>query len=258
LKQDYLRQRADDIRNVGNLLINRMKGARPGLVLPEGESKVLLAAYELTPADTFLLDKKRLGGLITEQGGATSHTVILVKSMGIPAITGVRQVLSALGRHQNAVMDGQTGELILDPDAQTVQNCLQKQNSQRAFREKVDRLGCRQAVTKDGEIIRLCANIGSPRDMDALQNEEYDGIGLFRTEFLYADSAAEPIMAEQEAAYRAVLERADGREVIIRTLDIGGDKEVPYLCLPKEQNPFLGNRGLRLCLENRSKSCSQW
>lgn len=251
MKQDYLRQRADDIRNVGNLLINRMKGARPGLVLPEGESKVLLAAYELTPADTFLLDKKRLGGLITEQGGATSHTVILAKSMGIPAITGVRQVLSALGQHQSAVMDGQTGELILDPDAQTVQICLQKQDSQRVFREKVDRLGCRQAVTKDGEIIRLCANIGSPRDMDALQNEEYDGIGLFRTEFLYADSAAEPTMAEQEAAYRAVLERADGREVIIRTLDIGGDKEVPYLCLPKEQNPFLGNRGLRLCLERR-------
>lgn len=249
MKQEYMRQRADDIRNVGNMVIDAMKGVAGGIDLPEGDQKVILAAFELTPADTMLLDKSRLGGFITEQGGATSHSVILARTMNIPAVTGVKNLLSVFQDGQDVILDGTGGKIILNPDEETCTKYLAEQQTREHLQAVIASFRSEHAVTADSVPVKLCANIGSPADMQALENEAYDGIGLFRTEFLYSGFDACPTVKQQTEAYRKVFDAAGDREVTVRTADIGGDKSIPYLNLPKEQNPFLGNRGLRLCLE---------
>lgn len=247
----YMRQRAEDIRYIGEMVVNAMNGTPEELALPEGSAPVILAAYELTPADTMKVDVKRLGGLVTEQGGVTSHTVILAKSLGIPAIIGVKNISTLLGAGGEGILDGDAGVVIVEPDAETRNIYEVKIRENNLLKEKIEAVKNRETYTKDGARIQVCANIGKPEDLNQLEGMQYDGIGLFRSEFLYSADAQKPSYEMQQEAYRKVIDSVYPNSVIIRTLDIGGDKELPYLELPKEENPFLGNRGIRLCLEHR-------
>lgn len=251
MKQEYMRQRADDIRNVGNMVIDTMNGVSFAINLPKENGKIILVAFKLTPADTMLLEKNRIGGFITEQGGATSHSVILARTMNVPAVTGVKNVLTVFRDGEDAILDGTSGTVILNPDKATCRNFLTRQRTQKHLQKIVDAFRADHAVTLDGVSMKLCANIGNPADMKLLEGKSYDGVGLFRTEFLYSSFSSCPTVEQQANAYRQVFEMTGDREVIVRTADIGGDKAIPYLKLPKEDNPFLGNRGLRLWLERR-------
>lgn len=248
---EYMRQRADDIRYVGEMLVSVMNGTQEELMIPAGNKSFILAAYELTPADTMRIDVNRLEGLVTELGGVTSHTVILAKSLGIPAVIGVRCISDHLGGGGTGILDGDTGEVIVEPDEETKKIFERKIQENKLLKEKINDIKNHETVTKDGERILVCANIGKPEDLKQLTGIQYDGIGLFRSEFLYSADAKKPSYKAQKEAYKKVIDNVFPNNVIIRTLDIGGDKELPYLNLPKEENPFLGNRGIRLCLEHR-------
>ena len=244
-KNEYMRQRADDIRYVGELLADALTGADEAFSLPEDGEKYILAAYELTPVDTMMFDRNRLAGLVTELGGQTSHTVILAKSLGIPAVVGVKGLDRELDG-QEAYLDGYTGKLLIDPEEREKEALLERISEEERYLDQLEELKKSAAKTKDGERIAVCINIGKPSDLDGTEKEQLDGVGLFRSEFLYSSEKQKPTEEEQEKAYREVLKKMEN--VTIRTLDVGGDKQLSYLNMPKEDNPFLGNRGIRLCL----------
>lgn len=246
---EYLRQRADDIRNIGSMLKESLSGADNDFQFPDGDEKFIIAAEELTPVDTMLFDHSRLLGFATREGGATSHTVILAKSLGIPAIVGVKEL--ELGTAcEIAYLDGYIGELVLDPDSDTKSVYDKKVVEEQEFIKSLETLKNSDAFTKDGERINVAVNIGKPSDLNGSDGERFDGVGLFRSEFLYSSSKKKPTIAEQVEAYKSTLDAVYPQSVTIRTLDIGGDKQLDYLDMPKEENPFLGNRGIRLCLSN--------
>ena len=246
---EYLRQRADDIRNIGSMLKESLSGADNDFQFPDGDEKFIIAAEELTPVDTMLFDHSRLLGFATREGGATSHTVILAKSLGIPAIVGVKEL--ELGTACDiAYLDGYIGELVLDPDSDTKSVYDKKVVEEQEFIKSLETLKNSDAFTKDGERINVAVNIGKPSDLNGSDGERFDGVGLFRSEFLYSSSKKKPTIAEQVEAYKSTLDAVYPQSVTIRTLDIGGDKQLDYLDMPKEENPFLGNRGIRLCLSN--------
>ena len=246
---EYLRQRADDIRNIGSMLKESLSGADNDFQFPDGDEKFIIAAEELTPVDTMLFDHSRLLGFATREGGATSHTVILAKSLGIPAIVGVKEL--ELGTACDiAYLDGYIGELVLDPDSDTKSVYDKKVVEEQEFIKSLETLKNSDAFTKDGERINVAVNIGKPSDLNGSEGERFDGVGLFRSEFLYSSAKKKPTIAEQVEAYKSTLDAVYPQSVTIRTLDIGGDKQLDYLDMPKEENPFLGNRGIRLCLSN--------
>lgn len=246
---EYLRQRADDIRNIGSMLKESLSGADNDFQFPDGDEKFIIAAEELTPVDTMLFDHSRLLGFATREGGATSHTVILAKSLGIPAIVGVKEL--ELGTAcEIAYLDGYIGELVLDPDSDTKSVYDKKVVEEQEFIKSLETLKNSDAFTKDGERINVAVNIGKPSDLNGSDGERFDGVGLFRSEFLYSSAKKKPTIAEQVEAYKSTLDAVYPQSVTIRTLDIGGDKQLDYLDMPKEENPFLGNRGIRLCLSN--------
>ena len=246
---EYLRQRADDIRNIGSMLKESLSGADNDFQFPDGDEKFIIAAEELTPVDTMLFDHSRLLGFATREGGATSHTVILAKSLGIPAIVGVKEL--ELGTACDiAYLDGYIGELVLDPDSDTKSVYDKKVVEEQEFIKSLETLKNSDAFTKDGERINVAVNIGKPSDLNGSDGERFDGVGLFRSEFLYSSAKKKPTIAEQVEAYKSTLDAVYPQSVTIRTLDIGGDKQLDYLDMPKEENPFLGNRGIRLCLRN--------
>lgn len=247
-KSEYMRQRADDIRYIGELLIHVMKGVDTTFRLPEGEDLLIIAARELTPIDTMQLDTSRLGGLVTELGGVTSHTVILAKSLGIPAVVGISDIETHAAHASYGLLNGDTGEWILDPDAPTLALYEEKLKEQQILQERIRQLHHREARTQDQTRISVCVNIGAPEDLKVVEQVQYDGVGLFRSEFLYLSKSQKPSLQIQQKAYQQAIDTAYPNIVTIRTLDVGGDKEIPYLQMPKEENPFLGNRGIRLCL----------
>ncbi len=245
---EYMRRRADDIRYVGELLTDMINGADSEFDFPPGNEKYILAAHELTPMDTMHFDTSRLAGLVTELGGATSHTVILAKSLGIPAVVGATGLEGCGG--ETAYLDGYEGVFAVSPDAAAEAEYSQKLADETELAKKFDEVRNTRARTIDGEEIHVCVNIGSPDDMDGYAAEHPDGVGLFRTEFLYSAANKKPTVEEQTKAYREVFEKSGGTPVTVRTLDIGGDKQLTYMHMEKEDNPFLGNRGIRLCLNN--------
>lgn len=248
-KNEYMRQRADDILYIGELLIGEMHGSDSDFSFPEGDEKYILAAKELTPVDTMLFDINQLAGLITEKGGAASHTVILAKSLGIPAVVGAVDIFRAKDG-ENAYLDGYSGILIASPDEKTQAEYNQKLKEEKRLNESLENIKNSAAHTKDGERIAVCINIGKPSDMKGYEEERLDGVGLFRSEFLYSSEKTKPSQKEQENAYREVIKKAAPGCVTIRTLDAGGDKQIEYLNMKAEENPFLGSRGIRLCLSN--------
>lgn len=246
---EYMRQRADDIRYIGELLCEAVDGSKTELKFPSDDKKYIIAAHELTPVDTMQFDRSRIAGLVTELGGATSHTVILAKSLGIPAVVGVSGILES-ETDTAAYLDGYSGKFIVSPDEKTKAEYDGKIKEEEFLTAQMNEIKGTEAYTADGEKIAVCINIGKPSDMKNAEGEKLDGVGLFRSEFLFSSEKEMPTCDEQTEAYREVIKAASPNYVTIRTLDVGGDKQIKYLNMQKEENPFLGERGIRLMLNN--------
>ena len=208
----------------------------------------IVAADDLAPSETVQLDKSLILGFITSAGSANSHTAILARTMGIPAIISAGDALQPEMEGKYAIIDGQTGEAVIEPDEAERERLLKKQAKEKALKELLDQLKGKPNVTKDGRNVMVYCNIGSPADIDAVLQNDGGGIGLFRSEFLYLQGSDYPTEDEQFEAYKTVAERMGGRRVIIRTLDIGADKQADYFHLDKEENPAMGLRAIRICL----------
>lgn len=245
LPDPYLRERAADVRDAGRRLAAAIAGHSGNLRLVH---PCVVVARDLAPAETVGLDRRLLLGIVTEQGGPTAHTSILARSWGIPAVVAAAGVLDRSEPGVTVALDGTTGEVVLDPAPATAARFAERIRAQQA-EAAAGMVGAgAAAITPDGRRVELAANAGHPDEVAPALGRGAEGIGLLRSEFLFMGRPAPPDEEEQYAAYRAALAAAGGRRVIIRTLDIGGDKDVPYLGLPPEPNPFLGVRALRLCL----------
>ena len=246
MDDSYMQARAADIRDISTRVV--------GILTGEGESGIvsdvpcIVAADDLAPSETVQLDKSLILGFITAGGSANSHTAILARTMGIPAIIGAGDALQAEMEGKYAIIDGQTGEVVIEPDDAEREHLLKKQAKEKALKELLDQLKGKPNVTKDGRNVMVYCNIGSPADIDAVLQNDGGGIGLFRSEFLYLQGSDYPTEDEQFEAYKTVAERMGGRRVIIRTLDIGADKQADYFHLDKEENPAMGLRAIRICL----------
>lgn len=251
LSDSYFQARAADIHDIRTRVISHLQG-RSNPSLRFLSQPVVVAARDLLPSDTAGLDATYVLGLATEQGGPTSHTAILARQMGIPAVVGVPGLLSALQSQdtlaQRVALDGSAGTVEIDPDAATIASYAAALQEYRQHQEQLQSFRLLPAITLDNVMVEIAANIGNPRDAKLAAEAGANGVGLFRTEFLFLDRTTPPDEEEQLAVYRAVLEVFAGKTVIVRTLDIGGDKSIPYLQLAAESNPFLGLRGIRLCL----------
>lgn len=246
----YMQERAADIKDVGSRLLAQLlehKGAR----LSDIREEAVLVADDLTPSDTVQLDRSLVKGFITRIGGKTSHTAILAQSLGIAAVLGVGEGLTEIGNGDLVILNGSTGECILRPDGDVQAKYLKLMEEEQADRERLAAFASRPAATLDGFRVEIAANIGTPKEAEGLVAKGAEAVGLYRTEFLFMGSGTMPDERVQFEAYKAVAQSMEGRPVVIRTLDIGGDKELPYLELPKEMNPFLGYRAIRLCLDRK-------
>ena len=242
----YMQARAADIRDVSQRILNNLMGVVEGGI--DSEEPVILAADDLAPSETIQLDKSKILGFVTQGGSSNSHTAILARTMGIPAICGLGDALKAEYAGREAYLDGETGSVILDPDELTHAQIREKYNKQQEIKEMLATMKGQEDVTLDGKKINVYCNIGSPEDVAAVLNNDGQGIGLFRSEFLYLAANDYPTEEEQFQAYKAVASAMGGKRVIIRTLDIGADKQVDYFDMKKEENPALGVRAIRICL----------
>lgn len=254
VKDPIIASRTADLRDVKNRLLRILRGKAP-VSLTNLDKKVIVIAHELLPSDTAMLDREHVMGIITEVGSTTSHTAIIARSYQIPAILGVEQALEVFKEGESIIVDAVNGEILTDPDETAI---MKYQEQAHIFKKKQTEAIAyldKPAVMQDGQKIEIGINIGS--EFFGAETLNYDFIGLFRTEFLYMKKKQQPTEEEQFEAYRQVLEHAKGKTVTLRTLDIGGDKTLPYLQLPKEENPFLGKRALRFCLENEPLFATQ-
>lgn len=248
----YMKERGADIENVCNALIRKMLGIQSATEQVEkAEEEFVLVAEDLTPADTVRLDKRYLRGFATEKGGQTSHTVILAKTLGIPAVVGAEGLLAAVEAGDVLYVDGSAGTVIVDPEQEMLDKYEEARKKMERQKELLGEVAALEAVTTDGHSIEICVNAGDKEGIDLLNMEVCDGIGLFRTEFLYMAENQYPSEELQFETYKKLAEKTQGKETIVRTLDIGGDKKVDYMELPQEFNPFLGYRAIRLCLDRR-------
>jgi phosphotransferase system enzyme I (PtsI) len=247
LEDGYLRERAGDVRDVSDSLIRTILN-KPRTSLAHLPEPSIIVANDLTPSDTAHFDRTNVLGFVTEKGGVTSHTAILAEALGIPAIVGVKDVLREIHDRDELIIDGHEGLVVVEPSQEVRQVYVTRRRQLEEDAAELRECASLPGATKDGRTVEVAANIGSPKDVDTALKMGADGVGLYRTEFLFLDRDSPPTEDEQFEAYRVVLERFNGKPVVFRTLDIGGDKEVPYLNLPKELNPSLGVRAIRLCL----------
>lgn len=256
MESDYFKERASDIYDLSKRLMGNIDGIyREGLA--HIQEPCILVAKDLTPSDTVSMNREFLRGIITEKGGATSHTAILASSLSIPAITSVLQCTEQIDHKQELLIDGGTGVIYVEPKETIKKEYLIKQKAEASYEKLLkEYIGC-PSVTEDGYSISLVCNIGQPEEADRVISNDGEGVGLFRTEFLFMGQKKAPSEEVQYKAYKTVCEAMDGKEVIIRTLDIGGDKDIPYLKIEGEMNPFLGLRGIRYCLHNETLFMTQ-
>ncbi|MCF3944205.1 phosphoenolpyruvate--protein phosphotransferase [Oceanobacillus alkalisoli] len=250
MDNDYMKERAADIRDVTKRLHAHLLGVQlpnPSMISEE----VIIVAEDLTPSDTAQLNRQFVKGFTTDIGGRTSHSAIMARSMEIPAIVGTKTVTEDVKDGDFLIIDGLKGEVHINPTEETIASYKEEQIRYEEKKAEWAKLVNEKTVTADGEHVELAANIGTPDDLEGVKNNGGEAVGLYRTEFLYMGRDQLPTEEEQFDAYKAVLEGMDGKPVVVRTLDIGGDKELPYLDLPKEMNPFLGFRAIRLCLEEQ-------
>lgn len=245
---EYTKERAADIRDVGERVLHNLTGAKVGINFNDIPANTILVAHDLKPSETAQIDREKVIGFITEIGGKTSHTAILAKALGIAAVVGCGNILQTVKNGDTVIVDGVDGEVLVAPDEETVLKYRAALREYRAQRESLTNLG--KIFTKEGKRVLVAANIGSLNDLKIAVENGVDGVGLFRTEFLYMEKPAVPSEEEQFSVYRKAAELMGGKPLTIRTLDIGGDKSLPYLEMPEESNPFLGLRAIRLCLKN--------
>lgn len=250
MEDEYLKERAADIKDVGNRLIKNILGIN-SQNLAEINDDVVIIAYDLTPSDTAQMNKDKVLGFATDIGGRTSHTAIMARSLEIPAVLGLKTITQEVKDGDLLIIDGIQGEVIINPMAEVIEEYKKKKEEYENYRRELDELKDLKAETKDGYEVELVGNIGTPKDVEGVLRNGGQGVGLYRTEFLYMDSEEMPDEDFQYQSYKEVLESMDNRPVIIRTLDIGGDKKLPYLTLDEEMNPFLGLRAIRLCFKEK-------
>lgn len=246
MDDDYMRGRAADVKDVSERVISVLSGqASEGM---ETDEPVIIVADDLTPGETVQMDKSKVLSFVTVHGSANSHTAILARTMGIPALIGTPFPLDASMNGKPAVVDGDTGQVYVEPDEETLAKMQDKYEALQTKKQLLQTLKGKESVTLDGRKVMLYANIGNYKDLALVLENDAEGIGLFRSEFLYLESDHYPTEEEQLKVYRAVAETMAGKRVIIRTLDIGADKQVDYFEMSREENPAMGCRAIRICL----------
>ena len=242
----YMQQRASDVLDVSRRLISVLMGREEAGWA--GDEPVILAADDLVPSETARLDRQRVLAFVTAQGTGSSHTAIFARTMGIPAVVGLGDALLPDYDGREVYVDGAAGEVYIDPDPETKAQLISRREALLRLRQHAEQYRGVPATTPEGKRIQLCANIGSPKDLEAVEQGDGDGIGLFRSEFLYLGRDDYPSEEDQYRAYRQVAQAMAGRMVVVRTLDIGADKQASYFALPQEENPAMGMRAIRICL----------
>lgn len=250
MDNEYMRERAADIRDVTKRVLSHLLGVQlvnPSMIAEE----VIIVAEDLTPSDTAQLNRQFVKGFTTNIGGRTSHSAIMARSMEIPAVVGTKTATEEINNGDLVIVDGLKGEVHINPTPELVAHYRKVHEDYEIQKAEWAKLVNEKTVSADHQHVELAANIGTPNDLKGVIENGGEGVGLYRTEFLYMGRDQLPTEDEQFDAYKAVLEGMSGKPVVVRTLDIGGDKELPYLDLPKEMNPFLGFRAIRLCLEEQ-------
>ncbi|MEH8045060.1 phosphoenolpyruvate-protein phosphotransferase PtsI [Gallibacterium anatis] len=250
IDDEYLKERAGDIRDIGNRLLKNILGMNI-IDLGEISEESILVAYDLTPSETAQLNLDNVLGFITDIGGRTSHTSIMARSLELPAIVGTNDVTSRINTGDYVVLDAINNAVYVNPTEEEIARLRALEQKYKEEKAELIKLKDLPAVTLDGRQVDVCANIGTIRDIDGAERNGAEGVGLYRTEFLFMDRDQLPSEEEQFQAYKAVVEAMKNRLVILRTMDIGGDKDLPYMNLPKEMNPFLGWRAIRIALDRR-------
>lgn len=249
MDNEYMRERAADIKDVRKRVLSHLLGVtipNPALI----DEEVVVVAADLTPSDTAQLNRNFVKGFVTDIGGRTSHSAIMARSLEIPAVVGTKEVTASVAKNDIVIIDGLEGNVIIHPTEEQIAH-YEKIKSDFALQQaEWDKLKNEKTVSKDGVHVELAANIGTPNDLEGVISNGGEAVGLYRTEFLYMGRDNFPTEEEQFEAYKAVVSGMDGKSVVVRTLDIGGDKTLPYLELPDEMNPFLGFRAIRLCFAN--------
>lgn len=248
IEDPYIKDRVLDLHDVAERLIENIMGWS-SFAIDVVEEGAIVVAKELTPSDMSKLSAGKVAGIATETGGVTSHTAIISRVMGIPAVVAIAGLTEQIKNGDLLIIDGGTGELYVNPESFLIEHYRQRIQQQQEEQRDLQQFIGVKSISEDGYEISIGCNIGSPKDLEAVLKNDGEGIGLFRSEFLYMDRSQMPSEEEQFEAYKAAAESMRGKPVIIRTLDIGGDKQIPYMDFPKEDNPFLGYRAIRYCLQ---------
>lgn len=248
LDDEYLKERADDYKDIGRQVMYKLKGIVPKDLSKLGQ-KSLVVSKELTPSDTSNMDKENVLGFATDLGGKTSHTSIIAQTLDIPALVGMRDLSEKVEGGEFAIIDGDKGLIIVDPSKEVIDEYSAKIKEIEEKKKRLEEVKDKEVVTTDGKKIEVSANIGNLEDLEIAIERGCDGVGLFRTEFIYMESDGFPSEEEQFEIYKKAGQMLEGKPIIIRTLDIGGDKGLDYFEFPEEENPFLGYRAIRLCLD---------
>ncbi len=248
MDDEYMKERAADVKDVGSRLMCKLKGVSNN-PFENIKENVVIIAEDLTPSDTALIDLNFVKGFITELGGVTSHVSIIARNLGLPALVGVNGIMSSVKEGDIIAMDASKGNIVINPDENELEEYRKLEEEFKKEEELLKQLENLKAVTKDGREVQLCANVGNILDIEMAVKHNIDGIGLFRSECVYMDNTHFPTEEEQFEIYKKAAELCNGKEVTIRTLDIGGDKSLPYYKFDFEENPFLGWRAIRISLE---------
>ncbi|HBR4176804.1 TPA: phosphoenolpyruvate-protein phosphotransferase PtsI [Klebsiella pneumoniae] len=250
LDDEYLKERAADVRDIGKRLLRNILGLAI-IDLSAIQDEVILVAADLTPSETAQLNLKKVLGFITDAGGRTSHTSIMARSLELPAIVGTGSITAQVKNGDYLILDAVNNQVLINPSNEQIEALRSLQAQVAEEKAELAKLKDLPAITLDGHQVEVCANIGTVRDVEGAERNGAEGVGLYRTEFLFMDRDALPTEEEQFAAYKAVAEACRSQAVIVRTMDIGGDKELPYMNFPKEENPFLGWRAVRIAMDRK-------
>lgn len=250
LDDEYLKERAADVRDIGKRLLRNILGLAI-IDLSAIQDEVILVAADLTPSETTQLNLKKVLGFITDAGGRTSHTSIMARSLELPAIVGTGSITAQVKNGDYLILDAVNNQVLINPSNEQIEALRSLQAQVAEEKAELAKLKDLPAITLDGHQVEVCANIGTVRDVEGAERNGAEGVGLYRTEFLFMDRDALPTEEEQFAAYKAVAEACGSQAVIVRTMDIGGDKELPYMNFPKEENPFLGWRAVRIAMDRK-------
>ncbi len=249
IEDEYIKERLLDIKDVSKRLLRILLEIK-NVDLSSLKEKCIIIAEDLIPSEIAKMNKENVIGIVTELGGKTSHTSIMARSLEIPTVVGAKDITDIAKNGDFVIIDGKEGLILLNPSEEEIKTYTKKRKEYEEFKFMMKEMKGKESISKDGIKIEIAANIGIPNDIDEVIKNDGEGVGLYRTEFLFMNSAKLPTEEEQLESYKLVAERLEGKPVVIRTLDIGGDKHIPYLNLQEEMNPFLGYRAIRLCLNN--------